>query len=238
MRFDVSSDARAVKTDARGRVRTRAHPSMPSSLNPRDRSGATARGRRSLTREVAVFRSKRALVPRALLRPLRLRVQRPPGSLVLPQRPRADDEQDHQSPDAGRALTPWVPSVVPRFFVVVLPRRRAVAAVPESSLLIRLHPQRRRPGAAPRARAALQGKPSRGVRAVRALARARRDARALSSLTHLHARIVDARRRANARDAARDRAPVHHRSRARLFRARASEASPCASLPIASMRFS
>ena len=74
---------------------------------------------------------------------LGLRVQRSPGSLVLPQRPRAGGEENEKPPRAGRAaVSPRFPSVA----VVAVIRGHAVTAVAVLALITSLHAQGRGAG--------------------------------------------------------------------------------------------
>lgn len=111
------------------------------------RAPAGARNR-PLTRQVSILELIRPFIPPSLRQPLRFRVQTPPWSFIFPQRPRADDEQNHQSPHARRPLAPRVPPVVPRLLVVVVIRRQPIPAVSKLSLFLRFHAQRRRTGTA------------------------------------------------------------------------------------------
>ena len=106
--------------------------------------------------KVPVFIFKSLLVPRALLVDFRLRVQTPARSFVFPQRPGAGDEEDAETHRARFAFASWIPPVVVVAVLAVIAvvtvttsaHAAVVAAVPEFSLLLRFHPERRRTGAA------------------------------------------------------------------------------------------
>ena len=112
--------------------------------------------RRFLPWKVPVFIFKSLLVPRALLVDFRLRVQTPARSFVFPQRPGAGDEEDAETHRARFAFASWIPPVVVVAVLAVIAvvtvttsaHAAVVAAVPEFSLLLRFHPERRRTGAA------------------------------------------------------------------------------------------
>jgi hypothetical protein len=91
-----------------------------------------------------------------LLVDFRLRVQTPARSFVFPQRPGAGDEEDAETHRARFAFASWIPPVVVVAVLAVIAvvtvttsaHAAVVAAVPEFSLLLRFHPERRRTGAA------------------------------------------------------------------------------------------